>query len=651
MFRTRLTQVFSISIGLFTIVEVNYPLLTPQADLGVFALLGIVLCFLAFPAHKALKDNKIAQALDWGWIALAVLCCGYVIVQSDPLFESLWLSGRSLGDRAGVEMPFDYVIGALGLLLVLEVTRRSIGLALPLLALAFVFYAAMGPSMPDWLFPHRGYGWERIVSSSFLQSQGVFGMALSVMFMYVFLFVIFGSFLEATGATRFIIDLARKLFSNSTGGSAKVSVLSSGLMGSVSGSAVANTAATGTFTIPMMRSDGFEPHIAGGITAAASSGGALMPPIMGAGAYMMLEIIDPPVTYVDIIQAALLPAILYYLSLLLMVHFYAKRLALQKPKGSRDEAAANLAAAEPLRAIEGSIFFGSLCVLIVLLLIGYSPFRAVTISMALIYLMGFLSPRTTITMPKMLRVFVSSAKNGVSLVSAASCVGIVIAMVTVTGVGTRFASVLLPIAQDNLFLALVLIMMASIVLGMGLPSAVCYLLLATIIGPPLAQLGVVPLSAHMFIFYFGMMSMVTPPVALAGFTAASIAGSSIMSTSVAAFRFALVGFSLPFVFVLQPQLLMLQADGTAAPLIEIVIVFLFALLGIVPLAACVSGYLFSSLSLAWRLLALVAALSILYPAGAVGEMTLNALNFTGLGLFALLCIFSWRKSSTPLAPA
>lgn len=648
MFRTRLSQVLAVAICLFTIVEVNYPLLTPQADLGIFALLGITLCFLAYPAHKSLKDNKIAQAVDWLWIAVAILCCGYVVIQSEPAFSSMWLDGRSLGDRAGVETSFDYLIGALGLLVVLEVTRRSIGLALPLLSLVFVLYAAMGPSMPDWLFPHRGYPWDRIVSSSFLQSQGVFGMALSVMFVYVFLFVVFGSFLEATGATRFIIDLAQRLFRNSTGGPAKVAVLSSGLMGSVSGSAVANTAATGTFTIPMMRSSGFSPEVAGGITAAASSGGALMPPIMGAGAYMMLEIIDPPVTYIEVIRAALLPAILYYLSLLLMVHLYAKRLAIKNVEPAQTSAKSK--AVEGVGPLEGAIFFGSLGVLIVLLVIGYTPFRAVTIALAVICGLGFLSARTKITLDKLLKAFVSSAKNGISLVSAASCVGIVIAMVTVTGVGTRFAGVLLPIAQDNLFLALVLIMLASIVLGMGLPSAVCYLLLATIIGPPLAQLGVVPLSAHLFIFYFGMMSMVTPPVALAGFTAASISGSSIMSTSVASFRFALVGFSLPFVFVLQPQLIMLSADGSPAPWIEVVIVFLFAMLGIVPLAACVSGYLFSSLSLIWRALALVSALSILYPAGAVGEMTLNALNFTGLGLFALISVVSWRKPPA-VAPA
>ncbi len=647
MFRTRLSQVLSVAIGLFTIVEVNYPVLTPQADLGIFALLGIVLCFLAFPAHKSLVDSKISQALDWGWMGLAVLCCGYVIVQSEPMFKSLWLNGTALGNRAGIEQPLDYLIGALGLLLVLEVTRRSIGVALPILSLSFIGYAAMGPSMPEWLFPHRGYDWDRIVSASFLQSQGVFGMALKVMFVYVFLFVVFGGFLEATGATQYIIDLARRVFRKSTGGSAKVAVLSSGLMGSLSGSAVANTAATGTFTIPMMRSDGFEPHVAGGVAAAASSGGALMPPIMGAGAYMMLEIIDPPVTYVEIIQAALLPAILYYLSLLLIVHLYAKRMEGNAPQPADTKTSDNAPQGGPSKFLEGTIFFGSLIVLITLIVMGYSPFRAVTIAMAVIFGLGFLSKRTTVTPKKLLHVFVKSAKNGVSLVSAASCVGIVIAMVTMTGVGTRFAGVLLPIAENNLFLALLLIMVASIVLGMGLPSAVCYLLLATIIGPPLSQLGVVPLAAHLFIFYFGMMSMVTPPVALAAFTAASIAGAPIMSTAMAAFRFSLVGFSLPYVFVARPQLLMLQADGSAAPLTEILPVFLFALLGVIPLAAGVAGYLFGPMGMVSRGLGLLAALLILYPAGAVGEMSLSPVNMVGLAILTVLAVLSWRGSRQP----
>ena len=377
-----LIQSLSVAIGVFTLWEVNYPMLTPKGKLAVFALLGIVICFLENPLHKKVKDKAAFRAADLALAALTALCCGYVVVQTEPLFQQFWSGGAALGDRAGVETSADFLIGGLGILLVLEVTRRSIGWALPILAAAFIAYAWLGPSMPDWLFPHRGYSWNRIVSTTFLQSQGVFGIAMNVMFTYVYLFVVFGGFLEATGATQFIIDLARRIFSKSTGGPAKVSVLSSGLMGSLSGSAVANTAATGTFTIPMMRTSGFEAHVAGGISAAASSGGALMPPIMGAGAYMMLEIIDPPVTYLEIIRAALLPAILYYVSLLLICHFYAKTVQ------SRGEVAEPAGVAKTgAGLLEGSIFFGSLGVLILLLVVGYTPFRAVTLSMGLIYVM------------------------------------------------------------------------------------------------------------------------------------------------------------------------------------------------------------------------------------------------------------------------
>ena len=253
-------------------------------------------------------------------------CFGYVLTQTESLFQFSWINGQSLGNRAGLEDALDHVVGLIGLILVLEATRRAIGFTLPLLAFVFLIYAAYGYILPDWLFPHRGYNWERIVSQTYLHSQGVFGIALKVMFTYVFLFVLFGTVLEETGATGYILNTARRIFRRSTGGPAKVAVISSGMMGSLSGSAVANTATTGTFTIPLMRSTGFRPTVAGGIEAAASSGGALVPPIMGAGAYMMLEIVEPAVTYLEIIKAALIPAILYYAALLLIVHFHAKRI-------------------------------------------------------------------------------------------------------------------------------------------------------------------------------------------------------------------------------------------------------------------------------------------------------------------------------------
>ena len=217
------------------------------------------------------------------------------MIQTDTLFDQFWIDGQSLGNRAGFETTLDITIGLIGLVIVIEAARRTLGWALPGLATIFLLYAYFGSLFPDWLFPHRGYSVSRIVGQTFLHSQGIFGIALNVMFTYVFLFVIFGAFLEATGATGFIVNFSKRMFGKSPGGPAKVAVLSSGLMGSLSGSAVANTATTGTFTIPMMRSAGFKPVTAAGIQAAASSGGALMPPVMGAGAYMMLEIIEPAV--------------------------------------------------------------------------------------------------------------------------------------------------------------------------------------------------------------------------------------------------------------------------------------------------------------------------------------------------------------------
>ena len=621
----------------FTILEVNYPNLTPQAQLAIFAMFALVTAFLTIPAQRGWKSKNPAIWLDWLLAAVATFICLYVVVQTEPFFESWWLTGRSLGNRAGLETTSDIVIGFLGILVVLEATRRSIGLALPLLSLLFLSYAYWGQLIPDWLFPHRGYSIERIVAQAFLQAQGVFGVALNVMFTYVFLFVILGALLQMTGATEFIIDFATRTFRKTAGGPAKVGVLSAGLMGTLSGSAVANTAACGAFTIPLMKSAGFKPHTAAGVQAAASSGGALVPPVMGAAAYMMLEIVDPPVLYFEIIRAALLPAALYYLSLFLFVHFYARRSAMNSDEKQADPVATN----EPRKYLEGIIFFGALAVLMLLLIVGYSPFRAVTVSLVAIIGLSLLSPRTRVTFTGLEQALVKSARDAVPLIAASACVGIIIGIVTLTGVGTRFPATLLPLAQESLFLALIIIMVTSIVLGMGLPSTVCYLLLATLIGPVLSQLGVIPLAAHFFIFYFGMMSMVTPPVALAGYAAASIAGTPVMRTSWEAFKVALVGFTLPFMFVYRPQLLMLDpVTGGTASAISIVGPLIAGVLGVTAFAAGLAGFLVNRLSFQMRGLSFIAAGLLLAPGPEVMifGIGLPVLDAVGLILFALLVV-------------
>lgn len=617
----------SVLLCLFTLAEVNYNLMQPQSALALFVLFGMALCFIQYPIHPKLKDNQVARWFDVLLGVAACSCCAYVVVQTEPMFESFWLKGQSLANRAGDEQPLDYRVGLVGLVLVFEATRRTIGLIVPLLALTFVGHSYYcfavqthgWPAMPNWLLPHAGQSVDAIVATTYLQTLGVFGPAATVMFKYVFLFVVFGTFLEMSGATQFIIDFAERIFGRSPGGPAKVSVLGSGLMGSLSGSAVANAVTTGAFTIPMMRNAGFERHVAGGITAAAASGGALVPPVMGAGAYMMLELVQPQVTFLQVAKAALVPAILYYLSIFMIVHFYSKRVGAKAIQTDGSDKGS-------IWKFEAVVFFGALGILVGLLVWGFSPFKSVTgaligilflsifrkqlalgtaprwfalaafVAGALVHHFGFaeivdepsirqiaeswldstligtfcllvfglLHPAWR---PAMLKAFGSSAKNGVSLVAASACVGIIIGIVQQTGIATDFSATIRGVVETNLFAALMGIMVCSLILGMGVPSVVCYLLMATLMGSLLGELGVIPLSAHLFIFYFGMMSMVTPPVALAAYASASIAEAPIMKTAFAAFAFSLVGFSLPFMFVYRPELT-LQSDSPEVKLIS-----------------------------------------------------------------------------------
>lgn len=623
----------AVLMPLFVLVEVNYPTLQPQTQLAIFAGLGAILAFLRSP-------DEAAPARPWteAWnllLALAsALVFGYVAVQTEPVFSAWWLGGRALGERAGIEQGLDIAVAVLGLGLVFAAARRTVGWALPVLAGAFLVYGLAGAHLPDWLLPHRGYDLGRLAAQTFLHSQGVFGIALRVMLSYVVLFVLFGALLEATGTTGAIVGLARRLFRRSVGGPAKVAVLSSGLMGSLSGSAVANAATTGTFTIPMMRDAGFRREEAAGIEAAASSGGALVPPVMGAGAYMMLELVEPAVSYLTIVRAALLPAVLYYLSLLLLVHFQGLR------RGVGSEASAGVSSAplpvEPGRRVgaELAIFGAGLGTLLAFLIAGFSIFRAVTWAIAVALAASALSPRTRLGLDRVVDVCVRAARASTPLITAAASVGVVLGVVTLTGVGTRLPAIILPLAEGNLLAALGLIMVSSLVLGMGLPSAVCYLLMATLIGPALHGLGIVPLAAHFFIFYFGMMSMVTPPVALAAYTTSSIAESKIFATSMFAFRFSLVGFALPFLFAYRPELLMLDPEGGTASVGSVILVVVVAVAGIVPLAAAIAGFWLQRLRSLERAVLFAAAAAVLLPLGAAG--TEVWWNLAGVGLAATI---------------
>jgi TRAP transporter 4TM/12TM fusion protein len=541
------------------------------------------------------------------------------------------------------------------------------------------------------------------------------------MFKYVFLFVIFGSFLEMSGATQFIIDFATKTFGRVRGGPAMVSVMASGLMGSLSGSAVANAVTTGTFTIPMMRGARFPNHIAGGITAAAASGGALVPPVMGAGAYMMLELVQPQVTFLTIMKAAVIPAILYYFSILALVFLYSRRLG---ASGLDSEQVA----AKKLSGFEATVFIGALGTLIGLLFL-FSPFRSVTGALAVILVLAtlrkkldisssarilaftsfflvlilhqfttnlnpdsvpsffkpflatsWISPQTDAVSvqlvirslldssivamfgllifgltnrswrPQVVTAFTKSAKNGIALVAASACVGVIIGIVQQTGIASDFSSVIKDVVETNLFLALVGIMVCSLVLGMGVPSVVCYLLMATLMGSLLGELGVLPLVAHLFIFYFGMMSMVTPPVALAGYASASIAEAPIMKTSFAAFRFSLVGFTLPFMFVYRPALCLLAPPGTELTWFAVLHAVAAATVGILALAAGLAGYMRRPLGFVQRSLMFVSAALLLAPISKIGESNVGiAVDVFGALIFFAVIASNYLIGKDPEA--
>ena len=609
--RRHVFNVLAVAMCTFVLVGANTNLLDLQPNLAIFGMLGLILVFLSKPACKWCPDNRILKSIDVVLVIGTIVSFGYVFVQSERMMEAFWIDGAVLGDRAGNETNLDYAIALVGLLLVLEATRRAIGWTLPIICGVFILYALNGQSMPDWLIPHRGNSWQQIVQATFLQYGGVFGIALKVMFYYVFLFVLFGTLLEQTGATTYVINFARRLFQRIPGGPALVSVISSAMMGSLSGSAVANTATTGTMTIPLMKSSGFSSESAAGVEAAASSGGALMPPIMGAGAFMMLEMVEPAVTYPQIIKAAIIPALLYYIALLLTVYFYARRIDAGAETASKETETENKGS-----LFQGFVFFGSFLVLIAMLIppVSFTPFRAVSIGLIAVLVLSLLSRHTWIgskpeessngnvivEFPKryfsgIVEAMVKATRGGVALVVAACCVGVILAIVGLTGIGATLPAKVLALSGESPVMALVLLMISTIILGMGLPSAVCYLLMAILVGTVLTQLDTAPLAAHLFIFYFGMMSMVTPPVALAAYAGAAIAEANVMKSAFAAFRFALVGFALPFAFVLSPELIMLTPDNQPASVITVISSVGLTLIAILGLAAGIAGFAFRKL--------------------------------------------------------
>ncbi|OGP74461.1 MAG: hypothetical protein A2V86_10385 [Deltaproteobacteria bacterium RBG_16_49_23] len=605
--RKRASTVVAVSLTLYTVVNASTFLLEPLRQLAIFLSLSLSLSFLLYPFIPNSSSGWIL-ILDLLFAALSGLIGIYITAD---YWELIF--------RVGAPTGGDLWISLIAVLLVLEATRRTVGKPLVVINIAFLLYAFFGHLLPPPL-SHGGYDLERIATTLALTQNGIFGVALTVMFDYIYLFVVFGIIYAASGGTEFILDLARSLFGRLTGGPAKISVLSSALFGTISGSAVANVTVDGIFTIPMMKRAGFEPHVAGAIEAVTSTGGALMPPVMGAAAFIMAEYLGIP--YISICKAAIFPALLYYFALFAIIHFYAKKNDLRGlPK---EELPSFLSVMR-----EKWTFSIPILSLILLMAKGFTPTKAVLYTILIILILSAFSRTTRIGIRKGMLLSEVSAKSALLVCTACASAGIIIGIVLLTGLGSKLADFVLYASGDRLGLALPFIMIASLILGMGLPTVVCYVLLAATVASPLIKMGVLPLAAHLFIFYFGMLCMVTPPVGFAFYASSAIANSDPMKTGWTAFKFALAGFILPYMFIFYPSLLLIGS------LSEILLATLPAVIGTLLLSIGIVGFLKKEIGWLGRGLLIIGAVLLIHPG--------MATSLIGIGLGGLVLIPQYRK--------
>jgi len=554
-------------------------------------------------ARESGRWKWIATFLTWALILAVVASAFYLVSENEALVR-----------RAGSPTTLDLVGGLVTLVVVLELARRTTGWGLVVVATLALVYAVAGPYLPG-ILAHRGYGFSRLMEHLYLSTEGIWGVPLGVSADFVYLFVLFGALLDMGGGGALLIGLADRVAGRTRGGPAKTAAVASALMGSLSGSAVANVVTTGTFTIPLMRRSGFKPFFAGAIEAAASTGGQLMPPIMGAGAFILATWTNIP--YTRVAMAAVVPSLLYYVALLMAIHFRAGRVGLKG--GERKQL-------EPvLPRIHLLLPLGFI---VLLLAMGRSPMRAAFWGVVTALGVSFLTRATRPDRKLLEKALLAAGSGAVQVAAACAAAGIVVGVASLTGIGLRMSGLIVTVAQGNLFLALLLTALGSIVLGMGLPTTAAYVVLAALGAPALIELGVPLLAAHLFIFYFGCISNVTPPVSLAAYAASGIAGSPPLKTAWTAMLLASAGFLVPFMFVYAPALLL---EGS---LLEISLVTGTGIAGVTALAAAAMGFLRQRL-VGWeRLLLLGAAFALIFP-GLISD---------GFGLTLLLVVF--LRSST-----
>ena len=572
--RQYITVIISIIFVAFQLYATLSGIITAQILRATHLAFVQLLAFLLFPATKKMPRNT----LPWYDVLLGLTgagCWMYIVINFQNLVR-----------RSGNNTTLDVIIGIIGILILFESCRRIVGLPIMTIAAVFVIYAFFGKYLPGFLH-HRGYSLQRVVCHLFYNTEGIMGTPIGACSTFIFLFILFGALLEKTGIGQFFIDVCNAIAGGASGGPAKVAVLSSALLGTVSGSSVSNTVGSGSFTIPMMKKLGYKGEFAGAVEAAASTGGQLMPPIMGAAAFLMAESLGMP--YITIVKAAIIPALLYFTGIFITVHLEAKKLGL---KGMPRE---QLPRFLPLFLSRGYMIL-PLIVIIWFLCIGKTAVFAALMGILACLLIGLAvsiidlakGRKPTFGSRDLIDVMCAAARNIISVAIACGMAGIIIGVVTLTGLGLKLGAGLVSLAGGRLFLTLVFTMLASIILGMGAPTTANYLITSTITAGAIIQLGVQPLAAHMFAFYFGIIADVTPPVALAAIAGAAIAKARPMKTAFNATKLAIGAFIIPYMFVYNSQMLMIDASVG-----RILFIVTTALIGMFGISVALEGYGFN----------------------------------------------------------
>ncbi|GAX91040.1 TRAP transporter permease [Effusibacillus lacus] len=647
----------AITLTLFQLYTAMFGTLPSQQHRGFHLGLGLGLIFLLFPDKTSGKKNGFRNSLLFFCLFLAadlllyasgklslpvaVSAASFLILRlvsqwlnkkQDPIpWPDLFLAllGVAAGfyqvvffqeiiGRTGDYSDMDLSVATLAVCLVLEAAKRVVGLPIVVVASVALVYAYAGSYMPGFL-AHRGFSVERILSHSYLSTEGILGIPIAVSATFIFLFLFFGVVLNRTGIGQYFNDLAFALTGGLVGGPAKAAVVSSAMQGTVSGSSVANTVGSGIFTIPLMKKTGYTPEFAAAVEASSSTGGQIMPPVMGAAAFLMIEFTDLP--YSQIALAALIPALLYFAGIYFAVHFESKRLGiLGLPKDQLPDL-------KELILKKGYLLI-PLILIVGILGIGQSPMKAALLGIAAAYLVSFLKKETRLGIKALLDTLEEGARTALGVIGACAAAGIIVGVVTLTGLGLKAAGGIIALANGYLLPTMFFTMITSLILGMGLPTTANYVITATMAAPALAEFGVPPIAAHLFVFYFGIVADITPPVALAAYAGAGLANANPFRTGVLATKIGVAAFLVPYIFVLSPELVMVDTTFTAS-----LWAILTAIVGMVGISSGLFGYFITDSTKFERIVSFGAGLSLVDP-GIVTDLA---------GLAILLAIYGLQK--------